>query len=258
MLYFASGKLNLPGAMFTAARYLEYLGKLSTDSRFLPKLPFVLIGPSLLIWASISRNSSPKLLGFCWAFTFGVIGAAGMAHLRAVDLSVFYSLAVAAMLLDTTFRTSIPRLLGQLGVLGLTLAANIAVVISLTLQSSLVEQRVQEMRRHAVAVDASKRILVDSSVARHVFNWQLGPNFYDFRTSRKLLAPFGRNIHPRHINEIGADEVWIVSRDFGYSTEAPGVSPRPVTLFGKSLGSVGSLNCDPLFITRKNGNVHVE
>jgi hypothetical protein len=247
-----------PGAMFSPARYLEYLGKLSTDSKFLPKWPFVLIGPSLLVWASIFRKSSLKLLGFCCAFTFGVIGAAGMAHLRAVDLSVFYSLAVTAMLLDSMFRSRMLRLLGQLSVLGLALVANIAVVFSITLQTSISEEKIQEMRAKAAAVPVHQSILVDSSVARHVFDWKLGPNVYDFRTSRKLFAPFGANIYPRHINDIGDDEVWIVGRDFSYSTEVPSVSPRPLTLFGKNLGMVGSLKCDPLFISRENGMISVD
>jgi len=260
--FLASYRLTIevvnPGAMFSPARYLEYLGKLSTDSKFLPKWPFVLIGPSLLVWASIFRKSSLKLLGFCWAFTFGVIGAAGMAHLRAVDLSVFYSLAVTAMLLDSMLRSRMLRLLGELNVLGLALVANIAVVFSITLQTSISEEKIQEMREKAAAVPVHQSILVDSSVARHVFDWKLGPNVYDFRTSRKLVAPFGANIYPRHINDIGDDEVWIVGRDFSYSTEVPSVSPRPLTLFGKNLGMVGSLKCDPLFISRENGMISVD
>jgi hypothetical protein len=255
--FLASYRLTIdvvnPGAMFSPARYLEYLGKLSTDSKFLPKWPFVLIGPSLLIWATIFRKSSFELLNFCWAFTFGVIGAAGMAHLRAVDLSVFYSLAVTAILLDQMLRSRMLRLLGQLSVLGLTLVANIAVVISLTLQSSIDEQEIIEVRDKAAAVPLSQSILVDSAVARHVFNWQLGPNFYDFRTSRKLLAAHGTNIYPRYISDIRDSEVWIVGRDFSYSTDAPGLDRRPATFFGLSMGSVSRLDCDPLFITSKNG-----
>lgn len=247
-----------PGSLFTPSRYWQYIERLSSESRYLPKWPFVAFGPLLLCVYTATRRSAPKLLLFCWAFTLGLLGAAGMAHLRAVDFSVFYSLMVSAMLLDASLRRPLPRLAGQLFVVGLALIANVAVVTSVMLQSSLGDLRIQAIRSRAAAVPPGQRILVDSSVARHVFNWQLGPNVYDFRTSRKLLAPFGANIHPRHINDISADEVWIVGRDFSYATESPGVATRPATLFGKSLGSVGRLNCDPLFIYTTNGVVHVE
>lgn len=260
--FFASYRLTIdvvnPGAMFSLARYVEYLEKLSTDSKFLPKWPFVLVGLSLLVWASILHKATSKLLLFCWAFTLGVIGAAGMAHLRSVEFSVFYSLAVTAMLLDTALRRPLLHLLGQVAVLCLALGANIAVVMASTLQPSLAENTAQAIRKRAAAVPRNQRILVDSSVARNVFDWKLGPNVYDFRTSRKLLAPLGANIHPRHINDVGNDEIWIVGRDFTYTTEAPNVRPRPLTFLGKNLGLLGSIKCDPLFISRRNGLVLVE
>ncbi len=260
--FWASYRLSVevvnPGALFTLDRYMEYFDKLSSDSKFLPKWPFVLVGPLLLVWTSVFQKSSSQLRMFCWAFTFGVLGAAGMAHLRAVDLSVFYSLAVSAMLLDTFLQKALPHILGQAAVIVLALIANVAVVVSITLQSSIDTQQVQKVRKLAADVPSGHHILVDSPAARHVFNWQLGNNAFDFRTSRQLLAPFGTNFYPRNLNDIRDDEVWIVGRDFSYSTETPGIAPKPVTVMGKALGSVGMLNCDPLFITRKNGLVVVE
>jgi hypothetical protein len=251
--YRLTGEAVNPGPLFSPSRYLNYWEVLSTKSRFLPKWPFVLLGPLLLVPCTILGAGSTRKLAYCWLFVLGVIGAAGITHLRAADISIFGSLAITTIILDEKVRGRVFRFGAFSSVVALGLAANIMVVVTVLFQTRNPPQVDPDLAQLRAGAPLGRRMLIDSVTARYLFDWQLGPRVFDFRTSRPLLGSEETRIYPRDTADIREDEIWIVTSDFSHATKNSPTMPQSVVVFGRTLGMVNRYAFEPVVIKPQPG-----
>jgi len=119
---------------------------------------------------------------------------------------------------------------------------NIAGFIGQNLEMSKINNNYEQIRQF-VRDNPDKKYSIDESAARFVFDYKLPENSIDWNFSRS----YNGSSRPGSLQEKPADEVWIISKDKGYSVEGLPEYPR-VTLFGHTFDSIPSQPNDIILI----------
>jgi len=238
-----------PGPPFSSAKYLRYMELLSTGSKFLPKWPFLLAGVAALTFATAISFSTLKIRTYLWLLLVGLIGAAGIAHLRSTEISLLVAWIILFFLIS-----GIPVLWIRYVLLSLTCsmaaAANMNAILSLALQSNVPTEVLQKANAVLYEKNSRKDMLIDSSIARYILGWKMPNHSYDIHTSRPLLISVDERCGPRKQQDLQPNEVCVISKTVTVLESQN--QATSTTILGIPFSNISRYRCEPTVIESKN------
>jgi hypothetical protein len=238
-----------PGIPFSWPRFIRYAELLSTDSQILPKLPFIISALLACAYCVLTKRISKAVATFLGVMLLCCVAAGGVAHLRAVEFTTLVAFVVLFFLVGAgEYRHSL-RLLLLAGICIAAAIANSLILVTIAFQRPLPEQkRIDALQRVHTFHSLNYVVLVDSFVARHVFDWRVPSFCKDFCASRPLLWPRGSRVAPRSIIDLGRGEAVVISKAFTHTGWGHS-GPRFAELLGRKVPTVTLYPCEPFFAT---------
>jgi len=241
-----------PGILFSPERFYRYIDLLTSNSKYLPKLPFVLIGLLVCLASAFYKKIPLHTRVFAVVSMAGVILGAGLAHVRSIEFSLLISFVCISFVAGSISNNqSAFKFFSLCAIVFLFCCANSLSVFRILFQKNI-STKVDFLVEEIVLQSNNGKclLLIDPAVARYVFNWNLPVNAYDITMSRDILDPAEKRIFPRTKSDLHSGEIAILSKTL-YEVGWGHSGPSKLRIFGKTIPPINLYACEPFVVTNQ-------
>ncbi len=249
--YLIVAQAQNPGPPFTIERFIRYVEMLSSESRYLPKWPYIALATLVYLILLTTRKIQGFFAIFLGILLLSCVGAGGLTHLRAIEFTTFIAFLILFFIVGHFIKNRFAFYSCITFLLSLMIIANLLTVSHIFLQRPIPTNDQKLLLEEISLISKNKpRALIDSHVARYIYGWQIPKGFKDFYASRPLLESEDLKIFPRIPENLYDNEFVILSkchaRD-GWSNQ----KPKTVAILGHQINQIPCFYCEP-FITDRS------